>query len=109
MSNHQPKNALKKNVVRIGQLSVAPDVPHALAKAGVTLKELIERHRTGDWGMIDDEWEAEHLDEAAQRGGTVTSVYWIEPGEFVWITTEGQTTYVILAPNIHRDANVHRT
>ncbi len=103
MDEKKPEGSLKKNVVRVCRLKVEPDVRPALAKAGVSLDELVGRHRAGDWGMTDDDWEAEHLDEAARRGGTVTSVYWIEPGEFVWITTEGQTTYVILAPSLRRD------
>lgn len=102
MNEHHLKSASKKAVVRIGRLSVEPDVPAALTLAGVTVGELIERHRAGDWGMVDDDWEEERLDEAARQGGTVTSVYYLDTGDFVWVTTEAGITYVILAPNIHR-------
>ncbi len=102
MNEQKPKSASQEAVVRIGRLNIEPDVPAALALAGVTLSKLIDRHRAGDWGMVDDEWEEEHLDEAARRGGTVTSVYYLDTGEFVWVTTEAGVTYVLLAPNIHR-------
>lgn len=83
-------------------MNIEPDVPAALALADVTISELVERHRVGDWGMVDDEWEKEHLGEAARRGDTVTSVYYLNTGEFIWISTEAGVTYVMLAPNIHR-------
>ena len=97
MTEQHPKSVSKKPVVRIGRLSVEPDVPAALALAGVTIGELIERHRAGDWGMVDDDWEEEHLNEAARQGRTVTSVYYLDTGEFVWVTTEAGVTYVLLA------------
>ena len=83
-------------------MNIGPDVPAALSLAGVTINELIERHRAGDWGLVDDELEEERLDEAAQRGGTVTSVYYLDIGEFVWVSTEAGVTYVMLAPTSTR-------
>lgn len=98
MNIQRPGKKSSKDVVPIGKISIAPDVPAVLAAAGVTAEELIERHRCGDWGMVDDEdqeyqdWRAAH-----EKAVTSTFVVWAEgKAKSVFITTEAKTTHVVL-------------
>lgn len=93
-SSHKP-------VVRLGCLCMEPDVAPVLAQAGVSLQDLLARHAAGDWGCVDEE-EAEHQNEMAKQGGPVSSEFYVDPGEFVWVDTNDGVTCVRLAPNIHR-------
>ncbi len=88
----------KQHIVSLGRLLFEPDVPARLAAAGVTLNDLVQRHQSGDWGMVDDA-EREYLDWAAPLGKTVTSTFlvWIEGKACsVFITTEEKTTYIVM-------------
>ncbi len=99
MDVHQSADKPGKTVVHIGKISMAPDVQTILANAGVSLEQLIERHRVGDWGTVDD-FDQEYQDWAAAQGKTVTSTFivWIEgKARSVFISTEEETTYVVLA------------
>ena len=88
----------KQHVVRLGRLLFEPDVPTQLAAAGITLDDLVRRHQSGDWGMVDDA-EREYLNWAAPLGKTVTSTFlvWVEgKARSVFITTEKRTTFIVM-------------
>lgn len=64
----------------------------ALARAKTQPEQLLDRHRSADFGEVDDAmWQA-NLD-AIQSGGRVRSAYLLPTGEVVLVVTEmGSTT-----------------
>ncbi len=90
----------------LGRLIITTEVRRAIARSGTPLQEILDRHRRGDWGMVDD-FEAEENDYAAEHGGMITSVYWLPIGSVAWISTEGDRskTYVILPTYPERDGS----
>lgn len=67
--------------------------------SGEELSAALIRHRSGDWGMVDDEdWQAN--DRAAQHGERVLSVYQDSLGEPFWVITEAdRSATTVLLPD----------
>jgi hypothetical protein len=71
----------------LGRLLSTPGAIAALAKAGQAPLELINRHRTGDWGDVDaHDWAAN--DQAVTGGERVLSAYTLKDGVRIWIISE---------------------
>ena len=70
-----------------------------MAKAGQEPLELINRHRTGDWGEVDaEDWAANG--EAVIQGERVLSAYTLKDGVRLWIITEAdRAATTILLPS----------
>ena len=84
----------------LGEILATPGALETLNVAGVEAQELLYRHRTGDWGDVDehDVWENQL---AVERGFRIMSAYPVEArGEEirVWIITEADryTTTLLL-------------
>jgi len=71
----------------LGRLLSTPGAIEAMAKAGQEPLELINRHRTGDWGEVDaHDWAAN--DQAIIQGERVLSAYTLKDSVRIWIITE---------------------
>lgn len=63
-----------------------------LARAKTQPEQLLDRHRSGDFGAVDDAVRRANL-EAIHSGGRVRSAYLLPTGEVVLVLTEkGSTT-----------------
>jgi hypothetical protein len=68
-----PSRARSINLT-LGRLLSTPGAIEAMAKVGQEPLELINRHRTGDWGEVDaEDWAAN--DQAVIQGERVLSAY----------------------------------
>src|ERR1700685_1985604 len=73
--------------LRLGRLPSTPGAIAAMAKAGQDPLELINRHRTGDWGDVDaQDWAAN--EQAVMQGERVLSAFTLKDGVRVWIISE---------------------
>lgn len=65
--------------------------------AGKVLRPYLDRHLSGDWGLVDDE-DKQTNDEAVEYGNRVVSAYELG-GTRIWIITEADRSYTtILLP-----------
>jgi hypothetical protein len=71
----------------LGRVVATPGSLDALATAGQTAEELLNRHHRGDWGDLDDS-DAGQNDEALQDGSRLLSAYHLKTGAKIWIITE---------------------
>ena len=90
--------------VPLGQLVATPGVLDACEKH--VLCDLVQRHTSGDWGVVDDDDKAMN-DEALVVGNRILSAYPIDPDKpcaghgdnCVWIITEAdRSVTTILLP-----------
>jgi hypothetical protein len=79
----------------LGQIVSTPGALDALAKAGQNGAALIERHRHGDWGEV-DEGDRALNDRALIDGDRVLSAYRLNDGTKVWIITESDRSVTTL-------------
>ena len=79
-----------KPLFALGQIVATPGALEALAKAGQTPHELLQRHVTGDWGDLDAE-DAALNDAALKDGSRIFSAYLLKTGEKLWVITEAAT------------------
>jgi hypothetical protein len=79
----------------LGQVVATPGALDALAKAGQSEQEFLDRHRTGDWGIVDsDDWAAN--DHAITDGDRVHSAYLLKDQTKIWIITESDRSVTTL-------------
>ena len=71
----------------LGQVLATPGALAALKQSGDALRDLLERHRCGDWGETCRE-DAQMNEDALRMGGRVFSVYRLKDGTRIWIITE---------------------
>ena len=76
----QPKFAL-------GQLVATPGALAALVTNSQSVLEFLERHRTGDWGVVNAE-DKRANDRSLKDGSRLLSAYRLDDGTKVWIITE---------------------
>ena len=94
MSNIPAGNRPVVNLT-LGQIVATPGALDALAKAGQSGKEFLDRHRTGDWGIVDsDDWAAN--DRAITDGDRVHSAYLLKDQTKIWIITESDRSVTTL-------------
>jgi len=81
----------------LGKLVSTPGALEALAKAGQSAPELIERHRRGDWGEVNaTDWAANVR--ALADGDRILSVYRLKDGTQIWLISEADrsvTTFLL--------------
>ncbi len=83
----------------LGQVLATPGVLRALEKAEQSPMEFLDRHRTGDWGDLDEE-DKKTNEEALQRGGRLFSAYGTNAGERIYIITEwNRSVTTLLLPS----------
>jgi hypothetical protein len=81
----------------LGRLLSTPGAIEAMTKAGQDPLELLRRHRTGDWGEV-DEGDSAANDQAVIHGERILSAYTLKNGARLWIITEadGPATTLLL-------------
>ena len=79
----------------LGRLVSTPCALDALAKAGQSAAEFIERHRKGDWGdLVPADCEAN--DRAVIDGDRILSAYSLKDQTKIWIITESDRSVTTL-------------
>jgi hypothetical protein len=77
----------------LGKISVTPSAEQALARLGIRPDVLINRHKAGDWGNLDNALMRENV-AAVVYGFRILSLYRVA-GEIFYVVTEadrGSTT-----------------
>lgn len=83
---------MKTLLLDLGQVVATAGAALALARAKTQPEQLLDRHRSADFGEVDDAIRKANL-EAVQSGGQVRSAYLLASGEVVLVVTErGSTT-----------------
>ena len=91
--------AARKPLFPLGRLVATPGALEALAKAGDDARVFLNRHVTGDWGIVCDE-DANANDEAVKHGGRLLSAYRTSMGVKLWVLTEAdRSATTILLPS----------
>lgn len=82
----------------LGQLVATPGVLAALATNGQSVLEFLERHRTGDWGVMDaQDKRANEL--SLKDGSRIISAYRLKDTTKIWLITEAdRSATTILLP-----------
>jgi hypothetical protein len=87
-----------KPLFRLGQLVGTPGAIKALQDAEQDPLELLYRHVSGDWGVLDDEDKKEN-EFSVEHGFRILSAYELETGVKVWVITEAdRSATTILLP-----------
>jgi hypothetical protein len=71
----------------LGKLCITPGADAALHQSGVSLTDLLTRHATGDWGVLDPA-DRQTNEMALQNGLRLLSSYRLANGQTLWIITE---------------------
>jgi hypothetical protein len=79
----------------LGEVVATPGALTALAKAGQTPQEFLDRHVRGEWGELDD---GDRLENqlGLKRGFRLLSSYRTNAGDKVWIITESDRSATTL-------------
>ena len=70
----------------LGRIVAAPGALEVLAEAGEDLRSLLDRHRSGDWGDLDEDDRREN-ERSLRYGWRIFSSYPVD-GKTIWIITE---------------------
>lgn len=82
----------------LGHIVGTPGALRALIKAEQEPLELLIRHVTGDWGLLDDEDKKEN-EFSVEHGFRILSAYELDTGVKVWVITEAdRSATTILLP-----------
>ncbi len=71
----------------LGQTVATPGALEALRRNNSNGLEFIQRHATGDWGMLCEE-DKEANDEALQSGARILSAYFLADETKLWVITD---------------------
>lgn len=71
----------------LGQVVATPGALEALARNNTTGLDFIQRHASGDWGVLSDE-DKESNQDALQSGARILSAYLLADETKVWIITD---------------------
>ena len=83
-------SAVTKPLFDMGRVLATPGAIEALAQAGQSPWELLSRHLSGDWGVVDAGDKAAN-EQALRDGSRILSAYMLKDGQTkVWIITEAE-------------------
>ena len=90
--------ARKGSKFEIGSVFVTPKASRALAEAGQSADEFLERHQAGDWGEVGSaDWKENEL--AYCKGYRIYSIYKLSSGDEIWIITQAdRSATTVLLP-----------
>jgi hypothetical protein len=89
---------MKTTKFSLGSLVATPAALEALARAGQSPAEFLDRHAAGDWGEVSP-GDARLNDAAVRDGERILSAYKTKAGERIWIITEAdRSSTCILLP-----------
>lgn len=78
----------------LGQVVATPGALEVLDKQAVNASTLLERHQSGDWGMVPEE-DAQENQASVANGNRILSSYPIGDAR-IWIITEADRSSTIL-------------
>ena len=78
---HNPK-------FELGQLVITPGAEQAILEAGQDFSFFLQKHISGDWGMLDED-DKQSNERALTVGGRVMSAYKTLLSDDIWIISEG--------------------
>ncbi len=88
-----------KVLFSLGQIYLTIGVRKALAESNELPNEFLEKHQSGDWGLVCKE-DAEENDFSVKEGFRILSAYKTSKGEKLWIITEAdRSSSTILCPD----------
>jgi len=79
----------------LGQVVATPGALEALAASGESPTEFLNRHVTGDWGIVNDE-DKQANEEALQHDARLLSAYRTTNGAKLWVITEADRSATTL-------------
>lgn len=71
----------------LGEVLATPGALEAVRESGQSPLEFIERHQSGDWGIVDAE-DKQANEDALQHGSRLLSAYRTRKGVKLWVITE---------------------
>jgi hypothetical protein len=92
------RKSVNKRLFQLGEIVATPAAIEALGKAATTTGNLLDRHASGDWGIISAEDRVTNED-AVKHGSRILSAYRLNDRAKVWIVTEAdRSSTCILLP-----------
>lgn len=85
----------KKILFELGRIVATPGALACLEKFGVEVKELLQRHQSGDWGLLDAE-DKEANAQSVSQGLRILSNYPLQGVERIWVITEADRSVTTL-------------
>lgn len=83
------------NLFPLGQVVSTPGALQVLQDSGQSFLEFLERHKSGDWGIVGQEdWAANDL--AITEGTRIFSAYRTRNGKKIWVITEADRSSTCL-------------
>ncbi len=79
----------KTRVFDLGQTVATPGALEALRRNNVTGLEYMQRHASGDWGIVCDE-DKEANNEALESGARILSSYFLPDETKLWVITDAE-------------------
>ena len=79
-------NKNSKFLFPLGQVVATPAALEKLRENQQVSMDLLYRHQTGDWGVVDDH-DRRANEQALQDGGRIWSAYLLKDGTKVWVIT----------------------
>jgi hypothetical protein len=86
-----------KSPFNLGLVVATAGAALALARAKTQPEELLDRHRSGDFGDVEDAIREANL-AAIKSGGRVRSAYLLQTGDVVLVATENGSTTLLTPP-----------
>jgi hypothetical protein len=86
-----------KALFPLGRIVATPGALEALEQAGQEPLEFLQRHQTGDWGIVPEEDKKEN-DFSVSRYLRILSAYELKTGVKIWLITEADrsvTTFLL--------------
>lgn len=83
----------------LGQVVATASAALALARAKVQPEQLLDRHRSADFGEVDEADRLANL-AAIRSGGRVRSAFLLSTGEVVLVLTEAGSTTLLTPPEL---------
>jgi hypothetical protein len=82
-----------------GRILATPAALRAMQEAVAQPRDYLQRHLSGNWGVVNNEGRHAN-DRAVREGKRILSVYRLNDGTKIWITTEAdRSATIILLPS----------
>lgn len=94
-NTNKPSSTSHESFFPLGQVVATPGALDLLDRASVNASELLQRHRSGDWGNVPPE-DAEENVYSITAGCRILSSYAVFQDERIWIITEADRSVTTL-------------
>ena len=90
-----PSSTTPESLFPLGLVVATPGALDLLDRAAINASELLQRHQSGDWGIVPPE-DAEENAFSITAGCRILSSYAVFPDERIWIITEADRSATTL-------------